>query len=525
MAEPAWVLRTRRTRARRSRSRRGSIVKFRWMSVVSAQLQKTAFGRLLIGLLSSLLLSPRTQRAGRAAFAARAVLEGQPLPVSDPTPEKQPDAPRTKQEAHAFRVSHIPLRYAAHALIALVAISVIFSDASQQAGLLQLSSDDPLPVAIVAPDTSLDQQVHWVVPAKATSAVSDLEQPELRNPDPSFEPVFIMNHELSEGDVLGELARDYQVSVASIFWSNHLDDGDVLAAGQLLRIPRLSGVPYVIQEGDTLEALAERFQVSTDAITLLRTNGVSKDAPLPVGTEIFIPGGIIQYPEDLLAKFGGEDQIAHLSAVSAGIVRESDTNLRTGPGRDYPRVGYLEAGRRLELLGRYKDWVKLEAGSLGIGWVRGDLIGLTSADLDALPEDTDFPPPPPVWVWPARGTFTSAFGWRSVPFRSFHDGIDIANSAGTYIYAARTGRVIEAGWCSGFGYCVKIDHGDGMSSTYGHMLKQPVVSAGQTVEVGQHIGYMGSTFDRSGGGYSTGVHLHFTVKLNGMAVNPLNYLP
>jgi murein DD-endopeptidase MepM/ murein hydrolase activator NlpD len=529
MAEPAWVLRTRRMRARRSRSRRGAVLRLRWMSAVSAQLQKTVFGKWLIwffGLLSSVLLSPRTRRAGQAVSAARAVLDGQAISISDPSPEQQPDAPRIKEETHAFRVTHIPLRYAAHGLIALLAIAVIWSDASQQAGVLQLSSEDvPLPITLASTDTSFDQQVHWVVPAEAPSVLSELSQPELRSPDPSFEPVFVMTHELSEGDVLGEIARDFQVSVDSIFWSNNLDDGDVLAAGQVLRIPRLSGVPYIIQEGDTLEGIAERFRVSTDAITLLRTNGVSKDAPLPVGVEIYIPGGVIEYSEDLLARLGGKEQIAQLSAVAAGIVRESDTNLRTGPGRDYPRIGYLEAGRRLELIGRYKEWVKLKESELGIGWVRGDLIGLTAADLDGLPEDTDFPPPPPVWVWPARGTFTSSFGWRSVPFRSFHDGIDIANAAGTYIYAARTGRVIEAGWCSGFGYCVKIDHGDGMSSTYGHMLKQPVVSAGETVEVGQHIGYMGSTFDRSGGGYSTGVHLHFTVKLNGMAVNPMNYLP
>jgi murein DD-endopeptidase MepM/ murein hydrolase activator NlpD len=85
--------------------------------------------------------------------------------------------------------------------------------------------------------------------------------------------------------------------------------------------------------------------------------------------------------------------------------------------------------------------------------------------------------------------------------------------------------VFEAGWCSGFGYCVKIDHGDGVSTIYGHMLKKPPVGAGTTVEVGDLIGYMGSTFDRSGGGFSTGVHLHFTVKVNGKAVNPLKYLP
>jgi murein DD-endopeptidase MepM/ murein hydrolase activator NlpD len=313
--------------------------------------------------------------------------------------------------------------------------------------------------------------------------------------------------------------------VATLFWSNGLERGDVLAAGQELRIPRISGVPYVIAPEDTLESIAERFQVSPDAIVLLRANDVDKGEPLPIGNEIFIPGGTQPYPAEILSRYGDEQGVATMSAVAAGVVQESETNLRTGPGRAYPRVGYLDAGRRLQLIARHENWVKIDSGNTGLGWVRADLIGLSDEVLSGLAETDDFPPPPPLWVWPTRGSITSSFGWRSAPFRSFHDGIDIANAAGTRIYAARSGRVVEAGWCSGFGYCVKIDHGDGVSTIYGHMLKKPPVGAGTTVEVGDLIGYMGSTFDRSGGGFSTGVHLHFTVKVNGKAVNPLKYLP
>jgi murein DD-endopeptidase MepM/ murein hydrolase activator NlpD len=107
----------------------------------------------------------------------------------------------------------------------------------------------------------------------------------------------------------------------------------------------------------------------------------------------------------------------------------------------------------------------------------------------------------------------------------FHDGLDIANKAGTKVYAARAGTVSEAGWCSGFGYCVKIDHGDGVTTIYGHLLKRPPVRRGEAVSAGDMIGLMGSTYDASGGGYSTGVHLHFTIKVNGKAVNPLKFLP
>jgi murein DD-endopeptidase MepM/ murein hydrolase activator NlpD len=107
----------------------------------------------------------------------------------------------------------------------------------------------------------------------------------------------------------------------------------------------------------------------------------------------------------------------------------------------------------------------------------------------------------------------------------FHNGIDFANVAGTPIYAARYGRVFEAGWCSGFGYCVRIDHGGGVISIYGHMLKRPVVQVGNIVDMGDLIGLMGSTYDAAGGGFSTGVHLHLTIKINGKYVDPLKYLP
>jgi murein DD-endopeptidase MepM/ murein hydrolase activator NlpD len=85
--------------------------------------------------------------------------------------------------------------------------------------------------------------------------------------------------------------------------------------------------------------------------------------------------------------------------------------------------------------------------------------------------------------------------------------------------------VIEAGWCSGFGYCVKLDHGEGITTIYGHLIKKPPVGVGDSVDVGEVIGYMGSTYDARGGGYSTGVHLHFTIKVNGNAVNPMKFLP
>ncbi|MDD5932572.1 MAG: M23 family metallopeptidase [Oscillospiraceae bacterium] len=122
--------------------------------------------------------------------------------------------------------------------------------------------------------------------------------------------------------------------------------------------------------------------------------------------------------------------------------------------------------------------------------------------------------------WPTSGKITSYFGGRKSPGgigSTNHKGIDIANSYGTAIYAADGGTVTYAGWMSGYGYLVRIDHGNGYVTYYGHNSKL-LVSSGQHVYKGQQIARMGST------GNSTGNHCHFEIRVNGVAKNPLNYL-
>lgn len=125
------------------------------------------------------------------------------------------------------------------------------------------------------------------------------------------------------------------------------------------------------------------------------------------------------------------------------------------------------------------------------------------------------------WYQPcAYRALTSAYGWRIHPItkkNSFHNGVDLANSQGTPIYAVKSGTVTAATYNGVYGYYVTINHGDGFSTLYGHMTHY-VVSDGQSVSGGQLIGYMGST------GWSTGPHLHFTVYYNGDTVNPMNYI-
>ena len=124
-----------------------------------------------------------------------------------------------------------------------------------------------------------------------------------------------------------------------------------------------------------------------------------------------------------------------------------------------------------------------------------------------------------MWPCPSCHTITSPFGWRYHPIyhtQKYHSGVDIGASYGATIVAADGGTIITAGSVSGYGNCVVINHGNGITTLYGHM-SSIAVSVGQKVSKGQTIGYVGST------GNSTGPHLHWEVTVNGVRQNPLNY--
>ncbi len=123
--------------------------------------------------------------------------------------------------------------------------------------------------------------------------------------------------------------------------------------------------------------------------------------------------------------------------------------------------------------------------------------------------------------WPVTGArISSQFGRRKSPKRgasSYHRGVDLAIASGTPIYAAQSGTVTISSYSGGYGNLVEINHGGGMTTRYGHCLSLKV-KRGQKVQKGDLIALVGST------GVSTGPHLHFEVRKNGSAVNPLNYL-
>ncbi len=125
-------------------------------------------------------------------------------------------------------------------------------------------------------------------------------------------------------------------------------------------------------------------------------------------------------------------------------------------------------------------------------------------------------------LWPVEGNLTDGFGGRRDPFggstAEFHAGQDIAAMWGTPVVAAASGKVSFAGWQNGYGQVVIIDHGEGLATRYGH-LSETDVQSGEMIERGATVGRVGST------GRSTGPHLHYEVRINDKAVNPLQYLP
>lgn len=123
-------------------------------------------------------------------------------------------------------------------------------------------------------------------------------------------------------------------------------------------------------------------------------------------------------------------------------------------------------------------------------------------------------------AWPAAGSVTSVYGYRTHPIfgdRRLHTGIDIAAPYGTPVFAADSGTVVYAGVMSGYGNVIVVDHGGGLATTYNH-LSAFYVGTGQQVSRSSRIGAVGCT------GYCTGPNLHFEVRVNGTPVDPMPYL-
>ena len=244
-----------------------------------------------------------------------------------------------------------------------------------------------------------------------------------------------------------------------------------------------------------------------------------------------------------------EQSLAQFSVGDIGRAHREGTNVRSGASRDSGIVGTLDPGMTVEIISeavyddRGDDWYLITDGAM-TGYANGSFLSLADGAVvddepEAAPEPETDPAPDPslpiagqavgAFEYPLeRYVFTQAYGCSAFVFEpydanlgcNFHNGIDLAANAYTPLLAADGGVVKYAGWCDcGLGFYVEIDHGNGFSTVYGHMVQQPDVFTGQAVAQGDVLGGVGST------GLSTGPHVHFMIKLAGSTVDPLAYLP
>jgi len=271
--------------------------------------------------------------------------------------------------------------------------------------------------------------------AQAPAAASETPaEPQEEAPKPK-----VSTYTVVEGDTIEAIAQRYGLSVDTLLYANDMYADDILQIGQELLIPSMDALVYTVVQGDTMWGVADAFDAEFDEIVAANPD-VDADALQP-GQILFVPGG-------------------------------------TPPSRRTMVASRSSGSRTASASGSFA-------------------------------------------IWPAYGGTTDEFGWRVHPVTGvwhLHDGLDIDVAYGTPVAAVESGTVTSAGWLGGYGIAVKIDHGNGITTMYAH-LSSTAVSVGDWVERGELIGYSGST------GNSTGPHLHFTVLVGGEPVDPRGWLP
>ncbi|KKR48549.1 MAG: Peptidase M23 [Candidatus Magasanikbacteria bacterium GW2011_GWC2_40_17] len=246
----------------------------------------------------------------------------------------------------------------------------------------------------------------------------------------------IVKYVVQSGDNIPSIAQRFQISAETIYAENKLNSRSIIRPGDVLTILPVSGVSHTIKKGDTIQKIAATYKV--DGQKILDFNALGEGS-LPVGEKIIIPEGRLPAAPVF---FKPASQPAQTSTAKPSSLRGAGSGM----------------------------------------------------------------------LWPTTARrITQYFSWR-------HNGIDIGISIGTPIYASDDGVIEKSGWnTGGYGYMILINHGNGIKTRYGHNSKL-FVSAGEDVRKGDVIALSGST------GRSTGPHLHFEVIVGGVRVNPFLYV-
>lgn len=248
----------------------------------------------------------------------------------------------------------------------------------------------------------------------------------------------VVDYKVVNGDTLESISKKFDVSVQSIQWANDMDD-DVIKPGESVKIPPVTGVVHKVASGENVYSIAKKYKTDAQKIVNFPFNEFSDldTFQLTPGQELYVPDGTIEDEKPVSQpSFGSTATIAQIQAGAKGTSN---------------------------------------------------------------------------FIWPTTGIITQYPVW-------YHMALDIANNGLPAIIAADSGVVTYSGCIQwGYGCHVIVDHGNGYQSLYAHMSSLSV-SGGQSVGQGQQLGIMGST------GRSTGPHLHFEIRGGGGLQNPLGFL-
>lgn len=241
----------------------------------------------------------------------------------------------------------------------------------------------------------------------------------------------VEDYAVRSGETLDSIANKFDISVDTIKWANNLKS-DLIKPGQVLKISPVTGIVHKVTSGETIYSIAKKYNTNAQNILNFPFNSFEDldTFSLMAGQTLYVPGGTIE-PEKPTYQF--------VASIQAGVQGSSN------------------------------------------------------------------------FIWPTSGGITQYYVW-------YHQALDIANPGSPPVLAADSGTVVYAGCLNwGYGCHVIIDHGNGYQSLYAH-LSSYAPNIGDSVSQGSQIGVMGST------GRSTGAHLHFEIRSGGVILNPLNFL-
>lgn len=334
-------------------------------------------------------------------------------------------------------------------------------------------------------------------------------------------------HTVADGETLSQIAERYGISIKSLGVANEIKDPDSLLGGQRILVPntesdvlavlkeirRLRNLEldrqkqaklliianYTVKAGDSLWSIANAFNL--DINTLFGCNTIKNPDFLKLGSVLRVPN-----QDGILYKVRKKDTVAGI-AKRFGSFPEA---ILTANGLGSEKQ--LVAGKEIFVPGAKPLEESREEARSESPRARKRIGGVNVPAPSGAAYSRSF-------RWPVVGRINSRFGWRGDPFsgrRDFHTGLDLKGPTGRAIVASKAGVVVYAGWMSGYGRTVVVDHGGGYTTLYAHCSRLLVRSG--RVQQGQTIAAVGST------GRSTGSHCHFEVRVNGRPINPLRVL-